>query len=360
MGFAVAPDLVIKYADVVQEQGNHADKAHQYATTNLDIEIADEGLINLMTSAHKTVREQVEDSMQHLATLCAATQVELRRTATFYQNTDMANAARLDSTYPGHDSNPMPPIVTRAGTAGVKELNPPEGRLTLPVTPPEFQNPLTPINAVSNFLSPTWWINNVLKETINVDAFGAASTFFGGNWEAYAKCANVFHCLSYFCSDVHDNIHLNALYLSQTWQGHAAESAYEYFNSVANSLDSYQQALVQLRDLYQSESKGVWEAAEGVGDLLQDISDNIFWAGVEALGGWVLSETAVGTAALWAAAALQCRQIVEDWEKITGIINTVQKSLLTAVGTIQTITEAGKGMSQNPLPTGNYISPAGR
>lgn len=365
MGFSVEPATVTNYADVIRDQGQHADKARQYASAHLNIDFAGEGVINVLSGAHQTVARQVEDSMARLSASCAAAQTELRRAISFYQSTDAANAARLDASYPGNDAPPplpppiSPPATTTRNTA-IRELNAPEARLTDPVAPPGYQNPLDPINAVSNVLSPTWWISQVLKDTINVDPIDFASKAFAGDWEAYAKCSNVFHCLSYLCGDVRDNIDLNTKQLSPAWQGHAANTAYEYFGAVTRSLAGYQQTLVQLRDLYASESRGVWEAANAVGGGIQSMMDKIFWMGVEAIGGALLAETEIGTAVLWGAAAYECAQIVRDWDRVTHLINIMQTRLVGAVGAITTITKAGEGLQQNPLPAGDYQSPVGR
>ena len=47
-------------------------------------------------------------------------------------------------------------------------------------------------NVVSDFLSPTWWLNQVLKDTINCNPLEFATHHIIGDWEGFARCAMVW------------------------------------------------------------------------------------------------------------------------------------------------------------------------
>jgi uncharacterized protein YukE len=358
VGFRVQPEYVSKYAEVIRAQGGHAGRARDYADKNMAMSWPDQGLLNYWWGPHDLLQKAAAKHMDDLSRVCDASQRQLAEAATYYTKTDQATADKFDQTLPGVEVQDQGPP-TNPAMADVYERNAPEGRLTEPRTPDGFTNPLEPINAISNLLSPGWWISEVLEQTIGVNPKDAVAQVVLGDWEAFAKCSNTLNCLAYFNADVRDDVRWNIDALMGNWQGHASQAAQTYFMGLAKALDDHRKAFEGLRDAYYNQAKGAWEFSEAAGDIVQGIFDTIFWMGIEALGGALLSETGVAEVAVWSVAALEAKSIVDDWNQVKGMIDKVQHAAMSAAGYVNEIVSVPGGFGSVRFPAGGYTVPAG-
>lgn len=350
MGFTVQPQYLRQYADVLGKQGEHADHSATFCVKYVTIEDMDQGLINRLSDTHEQIHTQLQQSFTTLSGIGLTTKAELIRTAGVYERTNAEAAARFDHGYPGVDR----PV--RIGPTGpIREVMDPSGRLTEPGAPQEFQNPTGLINTIGNAVSPGYWVNEVLNVLLGVNPKDEATKYFAGDWEKFAKCAGAFNAVGCMFGDVRDNVTANLNTLQYHWGGHAAAGADTYFRALGSSLNTYSGTLIQLRDTYLKQARGVWQCAQAVSDILQDIFDAAFWAVVEVSAGWVLSETVIGTAVLWAVAALECQRIVSGWAQIQKLLATTTEATNAVVGEITRLMNEGQ-LKVEPLPC-NYSSP---
>jgi hypothetical protein len=105
---------------------------------------------------------------------------ELGRTAEFYQSHDQQSAARLDGAHP---ASPRPTIESPdsyrplhlEGRAGPFAAGPgtdvadPLAFLTPPGKPHEFTDPVKLFNVVSDLISPSWWLNEIINDTVGAN-----------------------------------------------------------------------------------------------------------------------------------------------------------------------------------------------
>jgi hypothetical protein len=228
--------------------------------------------------------------------------------------------------------------------------------LTPPKEPEEFQNPIKIVNDLGNMISPGYWTQQVLDATIHVNPVDELAQWTVGDWEQFAKAADALNSLSWFCADLSEDISANANAALTHWTGAAADEAFQYFTSFATTIKGYADGLAALRDKYLEAAKGVWEFAESVKDIIQQIFDNVFWAAVEAAAGAALSETVIGPAVLWSLAALQCAAIVKDWESITRLLMQIQNTVRMIHGGILTLV-GDRGMFSSHPPPAAYHHP---
>lgn len=358
MGFRVEPEYVTKYADVIRAQGGHGDKAHDYADRHLAMSLPDQGLLSYWFGPHDLLHKAAAKHMGDLSRVCDASQGQVREVATYYTRTDQATAQKFDETLPGievADPGPEPNPILK----DVYERNAPEGRLTEPGKPEEFHNPLEPLNTISNWLSPGWWIAEVLEQTIGVNPKDEVAQLLLGDWEAFAKVSSALNSLAYFNADVRDNVRWNIDALMSSWQGHASQAAQTYFVDLSKALDSHKQAFEHLRDSYHDQAKGAWEFSEAAGDIIQGIFDTIFWMGVECVAGFIFAETGVVEVAVWAVAAYQCKTIVDDWNRVKGMIDRVQHAAMSAAGYVTEVVSTPSGFGNVQFPAAGYAVPAG-
>jgi hypothetical protein len=358
MGFRVQPEWIAKYADVIRAQSGHAGKAHDYADQHLSMTWPEQGLLSYWWGPHDRLHAAAANHMADLAKVCDMSQGQLQTAVAYYQRADQTSAQKFDDALPGIEVADTGPPVNPALTY-VYERNAPEGRLNPPGRPEEFHNPLEPINAISNWLSPGWWINEVLDQTINCNPKDAVAQLLLGDWEAFARCGGALNALAFFCRDVADNVRLNVDNLMSTWQGHAAQAAQSYFMTLAGAVRGHQEAFERLRDAYHGQAHGAWEFSEAAGDIIQGIFDTIFWMGVECIAGFLFSETGVVEVAVWSVAAFQCKMIVDDWKRVTKLIDEVQHTAMSSAGAVTEVVTMPGGLGVLPVPAAGYSAPAG-
>lgn len=354
MGFNVQPDELDDFGQVLDQQAQHAVSGTRYARETLNLSRTDRGLLALLIGAHDEVQSEVTRSLDQLATACDQAGAEIREVAALYRNSDQENAERLDASYPGV-RRPLPRSTTQASP--IAETRSPSQALQAPEAPEEFQNPIEPVITITNLLSVGYWAQQVLEVTIQCNPVTEVSELVGGDWESYAQCASAFRSLGEFVGSVAGNIEPNNDRLGVTWSGNAADNAYAYFYNLASSIADHGDGYRELHDKYMEAAKGVWEFSLFVAGEIQGLFDKVFWIAAEAAAGAALAETGVGPVLMWSIAAFQCKQVVDDWARISKEILNIQRLVRTVHGNILTAIGASGSFQQHPLPSGGYRHP---
>jgi uncharacterized protein YukE len=354
LGFQASPGLIRQFGGILDKQEKHSEIASTYVNDNLGISDRDDGLIAEFLTSHDALQSQVKTAIQQLTAVCKEDALSLREAAKYYETTDQAEAERFDNAYPGKDA---PTVPTFVGPFILQETMVPEGRLSPPKEPDEFQDPMSVVNAISNFFSPGYWTQEILDVLIHVRPADQVSEWIAGDWTAFAKCGSAFNSLGFFCSDIGVNVRDNHQLLLRAWSGKAANASLEYFQRLSGSLEEHKQAFEKLRDNYHKVALAVWEFSEVAGALVQTIYDEVFWIVAELVAGGVMAETVIAPAILWSVAAWQCIQVAKAWGKIGELFDTVQNITKIAHAEILMVMSDQGGFKAHPLP-GSYQHPA--
>jgi uncharacterized protein YukE len=354
LGFHASPDLIRQLGGILDQQEQHSEVASSYANDNLGISDNADGLIAEFLTAHETVQSQIKTALQQLTAVCKEDALSLKEAAKYYETTEEAEAQRVDNAYPGKDAPTVPKFI---GPFILRETMVPEGRLSQPKEPDEFQDPMTVVNTLSSFFSPGYWTQEVLDVLLHVRPADEVSTWIAGDWTAFAKCGSAFNSLGFFCSDIGVNIRDNHQLLLRAWSGKAANASFEYFQRLSASLEEHKKAFEKLRDNYHNVALAVWEFSKVAGDLVQIIYDEVFWIVAELVAGGIMAETVIAPAILWSVAAWQCVQIVRAWGKVGDLFDAVKLITRTAHAEILAVMSDQGGFKAHPLP-GSYQHPA--
>ncbi|MER6762779.1 MULTISPECIES: hypothetical protein [Amycolatopsis] len=313
------------------------------------------GLIAGLLGSHEQAKTEILTALRNLEKVCEASGAELDRAWQMYDRTDHGSAGRLDQTYPDPGGPPpmpsLPGLPAGQGPEAVQQTAFPATRLAEPKAD-GFTNPVQILNDLGNLISPGYWIQKALEGTIGVNPVQEFSNWVAGDWEQFAKASDALNSLSFFCSDLGQDLKANIDALLTSWTGHAANEAFHYFTGLGDVVNGYSGGLAALRDKYREAAQGVWEFSESVNDLIQSIFDNAFWAAIEVAAGAVLSETVVGAAAFWALAALECKSIVDAWEQISNLLMNIENTVrITHSGILDVVGSSG-ALQAHPLPAG--------
>lgn len=216
-----------------------------------------------------------------------------------------------------------------------------------------FANP----TAIFNYLSPSAWLNSIIEDISGVDIFGYATEAFTGEWAKLYQFGDAMANLARFMQEVGIQIQREAIRMDASWDGNAADSAYNYFTALAAATSRQQDALNAAAEGYHDAARGAWQLSEQLGNLLQAIADKALIVGIASTVGTATFETGVGPVIGYAVAAWQAYELIELVNKASLIINTAGTVIMGAFG--GTVAFAGQGgdLSAVPVPTVPYAPP---
>lgn len=99
MSFRVDEQYVRRLARKVDDLGTEAPAATEYVQKYLDIGYAEARLFATVAKACSDARAALESNYGGMERLAAESSAQLYKAASMYQNTDTAEARRLDATY---------------------------------------------------------------------------------------------------------------------------------------------------------------------------------------------------------------------------------------------------------------------
>ncbi|MGK5628708.1 WXG100 family type VII secretion target [Streptomyces sp. URMC 123] len=234
----------------------------------------------------------------------------------------------------------------------------PTSRLKAPGVPEEFSSPIELLNAAGDLLSPTAWMIEVLRMSLGINPLEKAQSYFAGDWQAYARCAEVWGNLEALCEDMAANLASGARTLDATWDGSAAESAQTYFDELRRDTLEIKRSLDAMRREYEVAAHGVWSTAKMVGQALQQLADHAALAALSAAAGSALSWTGGGAILGFGVSALQIRRIIDLWDDATRAINALQRTIDGVYGQLANIgAELAASFHRFPLPRAAYDHP---
>jgi hypothetical protein len=213
----------------------------------------------------------------------------------------------------------------------------PASRLKAPAAPKEFSSPLEVLNQAGDLISPTYWVNEILAAATGFNPMDKAKEYFAGDWEAYAKCGEVWENLGKMCADISANINSGNRELDASWDGNAADAAFNYFKAMADRCEELQSDLNTLSTQYSVVSQGVWSTAEAVSAILGEIGDAAATAAISAAAGTLTSWTGWGAAVGYGLAAAEILRIINMWGNATETINKAQLIVNSAMGFTESV-----------------------
>ncbi|MBT2421260.1 hypothetical protein J7F01_33890 [Streptomyces sp. ISL-22] len=100
MGFKVQADDLERYAAQVGRAAQDVQQARKYAQDNTGVGIFDQGLIELVIGAHRSVIDEVNCAMTRAESVLRAAETEMRNSADYYRTTETSTARAMDSILP--------------------------------------------------------------------------------------------------------------------------------------------------------------------------------------------------------------------------------------------------------------------
>lgn len=368
MGFSVRPEALDAYAGLVERNGVNLSVANVHLAGEAQLGNTEGLWIQHLVDAHTQTVDRMTSSLAEGFHQLGASADELARTAKYYRSVDQGEAANLDATYPASARPPIgapgPVSTRRPGEQGPTEavagddIRDPLAHLTEPCDPPDLSDPLALFNALGDYLSPTWWINQVLNDTIGVNPMEYVNQIVVGDWKGFARSGTMWAQLAEAADDVGSNLGNGLRWLAADWQGKAGDAATYYFDYAGKALHSHADVFRVLHDKYVEIARDVWLCSKTLADIIKAIMDAAFVASLAVLAAASLSWTGIGAGISWSVAAWECSQIVKLWGEASSAIATTQTLITGFVGMATSPDEITlREITPLPMPAVDYDHP---
>ncbi|MFD0384265.1 hypothetical protein ACFQ2B_24445 [Streptomyces stramineus] len=199
----------------------------------------------------------------------------------------------------------------------------------------------------------------MLRLAFDFDPMEKCRGWFAGDWESYARAADVWANLAKFCGSLATTVESGNRTAGRSWDGQAADAADLYFTSLCGKLRDLQDSLVLLHKEYMTVTYAVLAAAEGAGQLLGLIGDQAATAALSWVAGAATAWSGWGAAAAMAMVAAEIVRMCEMWDKIMKRVNALQLAINVVGGNLVGLgAEVAASLTSFTLPRAAYAHPA--
>jgi hypothetical protein len=336
MTFTVLPGDLDAYARQVDRASDDVHTIKRY----LDGYTVHEGwnglLIELVGPSSINAVYAATDACEKLTAVLNASVQGLTGAAGYYRTTDAESAARIDSALPGR-------CIARTALEDVWAANPcapgfadsraPYTRLK-PVDEVEYSHPLGFLDNISL----SHWALEAADKILGVNPLEKTLEFFLGDWQAVAKAGKALRNAADAVDDLAYNVQGGAIALGRTWDGMAADSAYQHFTRLAADIQGMAAPMRAMAAELEQVSHGVWSTCEAVSGIIKGLGDALAIAGIAIVAGTLTAETGVGAVVGYGVAAFEVYEILDMWARATAAMTSIYGAVQAAAGFIESQT----------------------
>lgn len=352
--FTVDPDRVRGWAARLDALAGDAGQAAAYADRHIRC-TGGTGAFLLAAAAMDEARVAVVDSATATQRLLDGSSGELTRTAARYENTDRAEAARLDAVYPGGTILP-PPTAPPPGPASGGGT--PASALRPPVVADPIPDVIEGLINLPDLVSPGFWLLEVFNLVFGVNPAQWLGEFAAGDWNQFALAADALHNLVDFDTAMAASIERSAADVlggaTPGWGGEAASAAGNYFGGLTAAVEGQVAAVRELSRECRSLATGMYQAARGVEDAVKIALDSAIVAAAAAAAAAITSETVVGGIAGSVVALAAAAVAYKSWMTAVEIVGWMLVAANTFVGLMAGYLGPLRDVAAHPLPAGAY------
>lgn len=345
MTFKVLPGDLDAYASQLSRAADDAAQARQYLSGYAGLGGWNGALIMIVGPPAVDALNAAIDACDKLTGVLAGSGQGVTASAKYYRVTDLDAAARIDATLPGicvaqtaleatWAANPCAP--------GFADSREPYTRLK-PVGDTEYSHPLGFLDNISL----THWALEAADKILGVNPLNAALEHFLGDWQSFAKAGKALANAADSLDDLAYNVQGGAIALAGTWDGMAADSAYQHFSKLAADIQGLSGPIREIARQFEQISHGVWSSCEAVSGLIKGLGDALTIAGIAIVAGTITAETGIGAVVGYGVAALQVVEILDMWAQATKAMTLIYSAVQAGVGLIEAQTSM---LRQTSLP----------
>jgi hypothetical protein len=297
-----------------------------------DLSFRQEGIFWYLYQPHSVAFDRVAGSLRTAALLGAAFQTNIRQVAQQLRQANELARVLIDDAFPHVVTIPTVPGVVHFerpwlpdGQGSFRDVAEPQNRLVPPIvsdTRNEWQ-----YNWVVDLLSPTAFIRWAIQKIFHKDVLAELLTILTGDWDAYRRCAEVWHQIDGASTDMATNLFRTAKELPLVWRGWAPTSLEWALIAIAQAFDNLAEECRYYTTSYRQAAEAAKMFFEGITPLLEIAIDSAILAMIAAEVGSALWETGVGLIGGFAVAAFYINRAIrvlqeayDELQKFVGIV----------------------------------------
>ncbi|MFF0543211.1 hypothetical protein ACFYTF_10265 [Nocardia thailandica] len=172
-----------------------------------------------------------------------------------------------------------------------------------------------------NIVSPSYWINYVLNQTIGVDPLTYTTNKIAGDWQALQKAGTALTNMSDYLRDYGYAVAAGRREVREDWDGNAAQAAEDYFTQLTDALNTQSAALKDVSTTVEEYSLASYYMAQFICGRIQDVYDYAIILAIKEAAAAAMATTgvgAVGSVFTTASAAYEVVQIISTWAQVLG------------------------------------------
>ncbi|MDG3011301.1 hypothetical protein G4X40_14185 [Rhodococcus sp. D2-41] len=227
------------------------------------------------------------------------------------------------------------------------------------LTAPDAEAPIPDlvgnILGASQYISPSYWFNEVATRMCHTDPMSWISEQFAGDWESVQKASVALNNLSTFSSDYSGALTTGTADLLHEGEGHAADEAGQYFATYARDLESQAKAIGQIADQVRQQALGMYEASNAVKDLWGTLFDMILTAAISMAA--AVFTGGVGAVVGGGATLAEIAAAAKVWSNIVEVTGEAWTGAQGSVGLIAGYLGGMQTISVPALPSVAYDHP---
>lgn len=353
MAFAINPTTLDTHSAKLSALADAVATADSYAADHLVIGLVDTSFTfaGVIGDCDK-VREALLLMQKDLTSALQASSLELGGTARRSRELDDALEAQLDSAYPG-TVDPAARLSLPSAQTIYMTPSEPGALLTAPVDE-GVEDLFTQILGV-DWLSPSYWLMEIMNSLLTWDPVDLISKKFSGNWNALFTYESALNNLGRFHKAQGDNIAHEMSMTANSWEGEASDAANAFFTAMAATARTTGDDLIRIAPEFATLARAMKKLGENVGGLMTSAMDAMLVAAVIYAAGAATAATGVGAivGALGGSAALVTAVVMLDkaWTAISTVMGIVT-ALSMAIEFFSTY-DVSESAYSKPLPYDN-------
>lgn len=213
------------------------------------------------------------------------------------------------------------------------------------------------ILGASQYISPTYWINEAMKIVCDTDPMAWIAAQFAGDWEAVQRAGIALAELSRFNEDHARILDQDVSGLSVFWRGEAAEAAADYFTDYASAVRGQSHDLAHIGEQIQQVAIGMYETANAVKSLWSELFDMLIVLGVTLAATAFTAPTGVGGLVGGSLAVAEIAAAATLWKKIVEVTGYAWTGAQAAIGVITGMLAGIENSPIRELPLVSYNHP---
>jgi hypothetical protein len=359
VSFAVQPIELIPMVNTLENARENVDAIRRYLGKWSDFRTS-EDLLRKIGDPHDAVVREAMAMLGRLDSLLEESATAVKQTADAYRDTDHNGAARFDATLPAAARpDPADNGIYRPRRFSAADLSQCTGDPVDPAdhlkAPDKPMEPARDLDMFKDMLSPTAWIDPILRPLTGWTPVANATRHFAGDWEGYARCAEAFERVNKALNAIAVNIAFRTERVGHTWQGNAADAANAYFHGLAKAIAGQRWMFQSLRKGYRKTAEQVWLNADLVKDIISSLLDDLAISGAAIVLASVVSGGAA-TALGAGLAAHRVHAIEKKWSLVNGYV-TAAESTMEGFASVLIGLGNESAWLKYPLPARGYTAP---